>query len=158
MTTNSTGRKNRIIGTVSFGGSAAAFFSASVMRMSRFSCASTRSACAERRAVALGLDAAPTQTDLHAFEAGALGEVLVGLPAVRQVGQFGGGQRQFLGERDRLRADLLADPLERGLDRHAGFDADQQQVERVREGALDRQLALRDLVLEEEVRQRGCRA
>ncbi len=38
MTMNSTGRKNRIIGTVSFGGSAAAFFSASDMRMSRFSC------------------------------------------------------------------------------------------------------------------------
>jgi hypothetical protein len=37
ITTNSTGRKNRIIGTVSFGGSAAAFFSASVIRMSRFS-------------------------------------------------------------------------------------------------------------------------
>lgn len=32
MTTNSTGRKNRIIGTVSFGGSAAAFFSAAFMR------------------------------------------------------------------------------------------------------------------------------
>ncbi len=43
ITTNSTGRKNRIIGTVSFGGSAAAFFSASFMRMSRFSCAITRS-------------------------------------------------------------------------------------------------------------------
>jgi len=42
ITTNSTGRKNRIIGTVSFGGSAAAFFSASFMRMSRFSCAITR--------------------------------------------------------------------------------------------------------------------
>ena len=43
MTTNSTGRKNTIIGTVSFGGRPAAFFSASDMRMSRFSCASTRS-------------------------------------------------------------------------------------------------------------------
>jgi Lrp/AsnC family transcriptional regulator len=43
MTTNSTGRKNRIIGTVSFGGRPAAFFSASDMRMSRFSCAITRS-------------------------------------------------------------------------------------------------------------------
>ena len=43
MTTNSTGRKNRIIGTVSFGGRPAAFFSASDMRMSRFSCAMTRS-------------------------------------------------------------------------------------------------------------------
>ena len=46
ITTKSTGRKNRIIGTVSFGGSAAAFFSASDMRMSRFSCAITRSVCA----------------------------------------------------------------------------------------------------------------
>jgi hypothetical protein len=40
---NSTGRKNRIIGTVSFGGKPAAFFSASDMRMSRFSCDMTRS-------------------------------------------------------------------------------------------------------------------
>ena len=44
MTTNSTGKKNIIIGTVSFGGSAAAFFSASDMRMSRFSRAITRKA------------------------------------------------------------------------------------------------------------------
>jgi hypothetical protein len=43
MTTNSTGRKNTIIGTVSFGGNPAAFFSASDMRMSRFSWAMTRS-------------------------------------------------------------------------------------------------------------------
>jgi hypothetical protein len=42
ITINSTGRKNRIIGTVSFGGKAAAFFSAYDMRMSRFSCAITR--------------------------------------------------------------------------------------------------------------------
>ncbi len=46
ITTNSTGRKNRIIGTVSLGGRPAAFFSASDMRMSRFSCAMTRSVCA----------------------------------------------------------------------------------------------------------------
>jgi hypothetical protein len=44
MTTNSTGRKNIIIGTVSLGGNAAAFFSASDMRMSRFSRAITRKA------------------------------------------------------------------------------------------------------------------
>ena len=78
MTMNSTGRKNRIIGTVSLGGSAAAFFSASDMRMSRFSCAITRSVCAERRAVALGLLQRHADR-LHAFEVGALGEVLVGL-------------------------------------------------------------------------------
>ena len=44
MITKMIGRKNRIIGTVSFGGRAAAFFSASDMRMSRFSLAMTRSA------------------------------------------------------------------------------------------------------------------
>jgi hypothetical protein len=43
MTMNSTGRKNTIIGTVSLGGNPAAFFSASDMRMSRFSWAMTRS-------------------------------------------------------------------------------------------------------------------
>lgn len=43
MMANRTGRKNRTIGTVSFGGSAAAFFSALLMRVSRLSCASTRS-------------------------------------------------------------------------------------------------------------------
>lgn len=35
--TNSAGRKKTIIGMLSFGGSAAAFFSASAMRTSRFS-------------------------------------------------------------------------------------------------------------------------
>ena len=45
MTMNNTGRKNTIIGTVSFGGNPPAFFSASDMRMSRFSCAKTRSVC-----------------------------------------------------------------------------------------------------------------
>ena len=44
MTMKSTGRKKTIIGTVSFGGRAAAFFSASDIRMSRFSLAMTRCA------------------------------------------------------------------------------------------------------------------
>lgn len=44
ITANSTGKKNRIIGTVSFGGSAAAFFSAALMRFCRLSSATTRSA------------------------------------------------------------------------------------------------------------------
>ena len=42
--TKITGRKNKIIGTVSFGGKAAAFFSASAIRSFRFSWARTRSA------------------------------------------------------------------------------------------------------------------
>src|SRR3712207_7565918 len=45
ITTKRAGRKNRIIGTVSFGGRAAAFFSARFMRMSRLSWASVRNAC-----------------------------------------------------------------------------------------------------------------
>jgi hypothetical protein len=44
MIANRTGMKNMIIGTVSFGGSEAAFLSASVMRMDRCSFAKTRSA------------------------------------------------------------------------------------------------------------------
>ena len=134
MTMNSTGRKNTIIGTVSLGGRPAAFFSASDMRMSRFSWAMTRSVVPIGRAVALRLLQGHAHR-LDALEIGALGEVLVGLAAVLQIGQLGGGQRQLLGERDRLRADLGRHPLKRGLDRHAGFDADQQQIERVRERA-----------------------
>lgn len=42
-TTKRTGRKNTTIGTVSFAGRLAAFSSASDMRVSRFSCATTRS-------------------------------------------------------------------------------------------------------------------
>jgi glycosyltransferase XagB len=44
MTTKITGKKKRIIGTVSFGGKAAAFFSASAIRSLRFSWARTRKA------------------------------------------------------------------------------------------------------------------
>jgi hypothetical protein len=44
ITMNSTGRKNRIIGTVSLAGRAAAFFSAADSRRSRFSLAITRRA------------------------------------------------------------------------------------------------------------------
>ncbi len=44
MITKITGKKNRIIGTVSFGGRAAAFFSASAIRSLRFSWAKTRKA------------------------------------------------------------------------------------------------------------------
>jgi hypothetical protein len=43
MAANRPGRKNRIIGTVRVGGSAAAFFSAAVIRWSRLSWLKTRS-------------------------------------------------------------------------------------------------------------------
>ena len=44
ITTNRQGRKKRIMGTVSFAGSEAAFCSAACIRISRFSCDVTRSA------------------------------------------------------------------------------------------------------------------
>jgi len=46
ITAKRTGRKKIIMGTVSLGGRAAAFFSASAMRMSRLSCERARSAVA----------------------------------------------------------------------------------------------------------------
>ena len=166
MTTNSTGRKNRIIGTVSLGGSAGGLLLG--LRHAHVAVFLRHHAqrLAERRAVALGLLQRHADR-LHAFEIGALGEVLVGDLAVLQIGQFRGGEGELLGQRNRLRADLLADLAECRLDRHAGLDADQQQVERVRESAADRQLALLDLVLQEDERQlhadeggeqRTCRA
>ena len=105
MTTNSTGRKNRIIGTVSFGGSAGGLLLG--LRHAHVAVFLRHHAqrLAERRAVALGLLQRHADR-LDAVEVGALGEVLVGLPAVLQIGQLGGGQRQLFGERDRLRADL----------------------------------------------------
>ncbi len=50
------------------------------------------------------------------------------------------------------RHDLDADLAERGFDRHAGLDADQQQIERIGKCAPDRELALRDRVLQEQHR------
>ena len=60
ITINKTGRKNRIIGTVSFGGRAAARFSASDMRMSRFSCDSTRIVVPPMTGLVIGLGVAAT--------------------------------------------------------------------------------------------------
>ena len=56
ITISSTGRKNRIIGTVSLGGSAAAFFSACVHALVAAFLGEDAQRLAERRAVALGLD------------------------------------------------------------------------------------------------------
>ena len=74
------------------GGRPAAFFSASDMRMSRFSWA-TRTAWCQRRAVALRLLQRQAYR-LDAFEAGALRQVFISLAAIRQIGQFRRGQRE----------------------------------------------------------------
>ena len=92
---------------------------------------------AERRAVTFRLLQGETDR-LHAVEAGALGEIFVGDLAVLQVGEFRRRQGELLSERNRLRADFGGDLAERHLDRHAGLDADQQQIERIGKRALDR--------------------
>src|SRR4029077_12231249 len=106
----------------------------------------------ERRAVALGLLQGHADR-FHAIEIRPLREILVGLAPVGQIGQFGGCQGELFRERDRLGTDFVTDFPEGCLDRHARFDADQEQVERVRESPFDGQLTSRDLVLEQHERQ-----
>ena len=59
------------------------------------------------RAVALGLDER-RRHGLDTGKTGALAEVLEGLPAIRKVGQLGGGQRQLFGEFQGLARTSLA--------------------------------------------------
>ena len=134
MTANSTGRKNRIIGTVSFGGRAAAFFSASFMRLSRLSwrarAAPGRPACRNARpGSAPGSPTSPIRARC-------------GVPRFSRPACAPGRKESSAlvstsssASADRLRADLVGHAAHRGLDRDAGFDADQHQVERIRPGA-----------------------
>ena len=143
IATKRQGRKNRIIGTVSLGGSAAAFFSAAWKRISRFFLGGDAQGLAHRRAVFLGL----VERDGDSLDAGmaaALGQIVEGLAATGQAGQFGGGEGEFLGQLGGLDADLGGDLLEGAFHRHAGFDADQHQVERVGKGLHNRGAAARD--------------
>ena len=141
-----------IIGTVSLAGNAAAFLSASCMRISRFSCAVTRKRLPHRRAVFLGLIEGGRDR-LDARMAAALGEIFKSLSAFRQIGKLGGGKAKLLGKLDGLRTDFGGHTRECRFDRHAGFHADQQKIQRIGKGAHDRFLAARDLVGYEHVRQ-----
>src|SRR5262249_25216202 len=87
MTMNSTGRKNRIIGTVSLGGSLLLGFGHAHVAI--FLCHDPHR-LRHRRAVALGLLQRHADR-LHALDVGALGKVFVSLAAVLQIGQFGVG-------------------------------------------------------------------
>ena len=60
---------------------------------------------------------------------------------------------QLLVERARAALRLLGDPGHRGVEAHAGLDADHQQVEHVRQGVQDLALAVLDPVAEPEVRE-----
>ena len=105
-----------------------------------------------RRAVAFRLDQR-LRDRFHRFQAGAVGEVLIGLAALLKVRQLGVGEHELLRQIDGLHADLVGDAAQRGFDRHARFHADQQQVERVGPRHLDRLLALRRPVGDVENRQ-----
>src|SRR5262249_13799872 len=108
--------------------------------------------CRKRRPVTLRLLQGHANR-LDAIEIGPPAKVFVSLAPVRQIRQFGGREREFLGQRDRLRSDLVTDLSERGFDRHARFDANQEQVKGVGENPFDRQLAAFDLVLKQQERQ-----
>ena len=98
ITMNSTGRKNRIIGTVSLAAGRPPSSRPRPGAARGFPWPSP-AARAERRAVALGLDHGGHRLD--AGVVGALGEALVGQAALGQIGELGGQQRQLLGQLDR---------------------------------------------------------
>ncbi len=106
----------------------------------------------DRRAVAFGLDQRLGDA-LHRIEAGAIGEVFVSLTPLLEEGQLGIGEHKLLRQIDRLRSDLFGHLLQRRLDRHAGLDADQQQIERVGKGTQNQLLAARDQPVESDARQ-----
>ncbi len=154
-TTNSVGRMKTIIGTVRMAGRRAAFSSAFSMRSSRNSAASTRSACAKRRAVALGLhqrvdDAADRR------QVGAPGEVLQRLAAVRQEAELDRGQAELVGELRRRGPEVARDAVERGVEAEARLGADDQKIERVGKLAANEILAPRDQAAKDEKRRIGA--
>jgi hypothetical protein len=110
---------------------------------------------ADGSSVAVGLDqGGHHRPDI--VEAGALAEVVVGPRTILEEAQFGGRQCKFLAELLALQGNLLADALQGMFDRHAGLDAEQHQIERIRPGTADRLLPLDRAVLEQEHWQIGA--
>ena len=140
MIAKRTGRKNMIIGTVSFGGSDAAFLLSFAHAHVPLLFRKDAQRRADRGSVLLGLHEAgddPSDT----IKPSALCEILICGAAVRQIGKLCRGQAEFLGEFGRLRADLLRNLPKRALDCHAGFNTDQQKIECIGPGAADRLLS-----------------
>lgn len=71
-------------------------------------CGGDAQSLAHRRAVFLGL-IQRRRDGLDALMAAAFGQIVESLAAVGQIGQFGGGQRQFLGQLGGLGADFGSD-------------------------------------------------
>jgi hypothetical protein len=106
---------------------------------------------AKRGAVALGLNENGRDL-LHRVDPGPEAEVFIGRAPVWKIRQFRRRQRQFLRKRYRLDADFLRDLAKGMFDRHAGLDADEQQIHGVGKGAAHRMLAFADRILEVEFR------
>ena len=105
----------------------------------------------DRRTIALGLYQR-LRHRLDRFQAGAAGEVLVGLLALLQIGELRIGQDELFSQGHGLRADFVGNPAKGRFHRHARFDADEHQVERIRPRHLDRLLALGGTVIDVEHR------
>jgi hypothetical protein len=97
----------------------------------------------QRRAVALGLDHRGGHA-LHRFQVHAIGQVLEGLPPLGQERQFDRGQREFIAQFGIGAAQFARHAIECGVDREAGFGADDQQVQRIGQSLADCGGALAD--------------
>src|SRR6185437_16167962 len=105
----------------------------------------------ERRAVALGLDQrVDDATD--GWQIGALGEVLQGLATVRQKSELDRGEADLVGQVRRGEAQLAGDTGEGGVHAEAGFRADDQEIEPVRDLLAQEVLPALDGALEAEDR------
>ena len=137
ITAKSTGRKNRIIGTVKLGRQGCGFLLGLVHARIAALLGEHAQGLPDRRAVALGLDQG-RDNGLDRFEPRARGEIFIRHAPLGEVGQFRRGQGHFLGQFERGASDFGAHPAEGLLHRTAGFRADQQQIKGIRPGPLDR--------------------
>ena len=78
-------------------------------------------------------------------------KTLIGHATLGQIRQFCGQKGQFFGQFDGRGANFLADLGDGGLNRHAAFDADQQQVQTVGKGLDNGRPALASHIADIEV-------
>ena len=108
MTANSTGKKNRIIGTVSFGRQCSRLLLGGVHALVAAFIGQHAQRVGDRRAVAFGLNQR-LRDGSYRFEPGAGGEIVIGGLAVLKEGELGVGQHELFGKFHRLDADLFGD-------------------------------------------------
>ena len=137
MTTNSTGRMNRISGTVMIAGRRAAFSSARIMRSLRNSADSTRSAEASGVPY-FSVWIMVVTTPRTGSSCDARGEVLERLAPLGEEAKLDRGQRELVAEFGIGLAQFARDAAEGGVDGEARLGADHQQIERVGQALADR--------------------